>query len=147
MRFTSSALALGLSLLSGVDAVITGFTVPATIAPGQPFVLTLNTASYSQAVYDVSAAFGIATGHGFPQSLGTVFGSKYLGPTDSNIEEPIVFTVQLPPTIEAGTGVLSVAVTSLWGVAASPAIIMYNVTVNIGSGTTTRDLVTSGTHV
>lgn len=54
MRSSSAASIAALSLLSGANAIITGITTPLTIAPGQPFTVTLNTADYIQAVYNGS---------------------------------------------------------------------------------------------
>lgn len=48
MRFSSAATIAALSLLSGADAIISSFTAPSTIAPGQPFTITLNTENYTQ---------------------------------------------------------------------------------------------------
>jgi hypothetical protein len=67
--------------LNPTDARIEGIAVPATIKPGQPgFNAVIISANYIQSVYDVAIAFGAAPGSGFPDSLGSVAGSFYLGP-------------------------------------------------------------------
>jgi hypothetical protein len=138
MRFSGVSTAAALSILSGANAIITGITAPATIAPGQPFIITLNTANYIQAVYNVAAAFGIADGKGYPQSLGTVIDSEYLGPSKSNILDPINFTVQIDADTPTGPHLLSAAVFSLYGAVAGPGTDYYNVTVTVGSETSTE---------
>jgi Nis1 family len=132
MRFSTISTAAALSLLSGANAIITGITAPSTIAAGEPFFVTLNTADYIQTVYDVAVAFGIADGQGYPQSLGTVFNSEYLGPSKSNILDPITFVVEIDAATPFGTHVLSAAVFSLYGAVAGPVADMYNVTVTVG---------------
>lgn len=113
-----------------------------SVTPGQPFTITLNTANYIQTVYNVAAAFGIADGEGYPQSLGTVIASEYLGPSESNVLTPIDFTVSIDANTPTGTHLLSVVVFSLYGAVAGPSTDYYNVTVTVGSETST-DTVTS----
>lgn len=84
-----------LSLLSLASARIIGIAVPKTIRPGDGFNAIIETENYIQSVYDVSIAFGIASGPGYPGSLGTVIGSYYLGPgtyipTPPSLSSPII---------------------------------------------------------
>lgn len=146
MRFSFAATVAALSLLSGANAIITGITAPSTIAPGQPFTVTLNTADYIQAVYNVAATFGIADGEGYPQSLGTVINSEYLGPADSNILTPITFFMSIDPSTPVGPAVLSAAVFSLYGAVAGPGTDMYNVTITIGTETSTTTVTSNGSY-
>jgi hypothetical protein len=143
MRFSSISAVAALSLLSSANAIITGITAPSTIAPGQAFTVTLNTADYIQAVYNVAAAFGIAEGNGYPQSLGTVIQSDYLGPADSNILTPITFSMSIDPSTPEGPAVLSAAVFSLYGAVAGPAYDLYNVTVTVGTQRSTTTVTSS----
>ena len=59
---------------------IEGIAVPRVIKPGEGFNIKLLTSNYIQSVYDVSVAVGVAPGSGFPDALGSVLGSYYLGP-------------------------------------------------------------------
>jgi len=144
MRFTTSLSlsALSLSLLSTTSAIITGITAPSIIAPGQPFTITINTANYVQSVYDVAVAFGIAPGAGFHGSLGSVFASEYLGPSLSNIETPIDFTILIDENTPVGPVLLSATTLSLFGAVAEPVASLWNVTVTVGE-VTSQDTVTS----
>jgi len=142
MRFTTASALSTLSLLTTTSAIITGITAPSTIARGEPFTVTINTANYIQSVYDVAAAFGIAPGAGFQDALGSVFASEYLGPSKSNIETPIDFTVRIDENTPAGTALLSASTFSLFGAAAGPVASLWNVTVTVGEVTST-DTVTS----
>jgi hypothetical protein len=146
MHFSSAAAVAAVSLLSGVNAIITGITAPSTIAAGQPFIVTLNTANYIQSVYDVAATFGIAEGEGYPQSLGTVINSEYLGPSESNILTPIPFALQIDANTPAGPAILSAVVFSLYGEVADPGSNMYNVTVNVGTTTSTSTVTSNGSY-
>jgi hypothetical protein len=131
MRFTPTLLSALTFSLTGVNAIITGVTAPATITAGEPFIVSLTTANFIQTVYDVSVAFGVTPGSGFPDSLGVVFASAYLGPTLSNTLDTLRFTVQIPASTPVGTTLLSAAVTSLLGAEAEPVIQTYNVTVTV----------------
>jgi len=131
MRFTPTILSALTLALPSVNAIITGVTAPASITAGDPFILTLNTADFSQAVYDVSVAFGVSPGTGFPDELGNVFASAYLGPTLSNTISPIRFTVQIPASTPAGSALVSAAVTSLLGALGEPVVVTYNTTVTV----------------
>lgn len=77
MLFNVAAIA---SLLAVANARIVGIAVPETIAPGSTVQATVLTENYIQSVYDVAIVFGYANGDGFPESLGTVLSSSYLGP-------------------------------------------------------------------
>lgn len=67
------------AVLGAASARIVGVAVPAEIAPGSNFSITIITENYIQSVLDVSAAFGL-TQTVYPDSLGTYLTSKYLGP-------------------------------------------------------------------
>lgn len=77
MQFSTLALS---TLVSLASARIVGFAVPQTIRPGDGFNAIIEVENYIQSVYDVSIAFGVAKGAGYPKTLGTVLGSYYLGP-------------------------------------------------------------------
>jgi hypothetical protein len=130
MQFSATFLPL-LALALPTSAIISGLTAPATITAGEPFILTLTTQDYIQSVYDVSAAFGIATGRGYPDSLGNVFASAYLGPPLSNILTPIQFTVIVDGSTPQGDALITASVTSLYGVDAEPSINFFNTTVTV----------------
>jgi hypothetical protein len=130
MQFSATVLPL-LALALPTSAIITGVTAPSSITAGSPFILTLNTADYIQAVYDVSVAFGISPGEGHGGSLGDVFASAYLGPPLSNILNPIRFTVIVDGSTPKGEAVIAAAVTSLYGIGAEPALNTFNTTVTV----------------
>jgi hypothetical protein len=132
MRFTSTSAALFLStLISSSSAIITGVTAPSTVYAYNPFTVTLTTADYIQSVYDVAVAFGVAPGAGYPDSLGNVVSTAFLGPSKSNILTPITFDVTLPAGTGDGEYVLTAAVYSLLGAAYEPSVTEYNTTITV----------------
>ncbi|RPB24676.1 hypothetical protein L211DRAFT_837037 [Terfezia boudieri ATCC MYA-4762] len=118
-----------------VSGIITGIAVPETIKAGEGFNLIIMTSNFPQSVYDVSVAVGIAPGSGFPDSLGQVLGSYYLGPEQSNVLYNITKWVPLPATIPMGRAKVSAAITSLLGAAAFPVVNTYNVSITVGTFT------------
>lgn len=130
MQFSATFLPL-LAMALPTSAIVSTLSAPSTISPGTSFPLTVHTADYIQTVYDVSVAFGIATGKGAAGSLGNVFASAYLGPQLSNIITPIQFTVSVDASTPKGEATLVAAVTSLWGVGADPSISYFNTTVTV----------------
>ena len=138
MRLLSaSALLSALALTLPVSARIYGISAPSTIEPGTPFTVSLLTQDYIQSVYDVAVAFGVASGQGYPDSLGTVFASEYLGPALSNTLNNINFPVIIDGNTPAGTALISASVYSLYGVEYEPTLENFNVTVTVGSATST----------
>jgi len=105
---------------------------PATIAPGEPFNVSLITQGYIQTVYDVAVAFGIAPGRGYPDSLGVAIASEYLGPAKSNLINPITFTLNIDKNIPLGSSTLSASLMSLYGAVSGPTLSNWNVTVLVG---------------
>ncbi|KAH7363803.1 hypothetical protein BKA65DRAFT_472173 [Rhexocercosporidium sp. MPI-PUGE-AT-0058] len=138
MRFSISSISLisGLTLLSTASARIIGFEAPRTIAAGKPFTVSLLTENYIQSVYDVAAAFGIATGD-FPYNLGILVGSDYIGPDLSNSLQKLNFTVSTNANTVHGVATLSASVFSLYGAAYSPLLVPFNVSVTVGDTTST----------
>lgn len=130
MQFSATVLPL-LALALPASAIVSGLTAPYSVTAGEPFILTLDTADYIQAVYDVSVAFGIAPGEGYPGALGDVFASAYLGPQLSNIVNPIQFTVSVAETTPKGESIIAASVTSLYGIEAEPVINTFNATVTV----------------
>jgi hypothetical protein len=130
MRFSSSSSALFIStLISSSSAIITGVTAPSTVYAYNPFTVTLTTANYIQSVYDVAVAFGVAPGAAFPDSLGNVMSSAFLGPSKSNILTLIAFDVTLPAGTGNGEHMLTAAVYSLFGAGYAPTVTQFNTTV------------------
>jgi hypothetical protein len=92
-----------------------------------------------RSIYDVGVGFGIAPGVGYPDSLGEPFASEVLGPTLSNQLYPVNFTVQLPSGyLPQGPALLSAALLSLYGVEAEPVVSLFNVSVTVGTVTSTE---------
>ncbi|KAF2665770.1 secreted protein NIS1 [Microthyrium microscopicum] len=119
------------------SARIDGIAVPQTIKPGDGFNARILTENYIQSVYDVATAFGVAPGSGFEGSLGTVIGSFYLGPEQSNVLGNITKWVTLPNNTPAGKAVISASFFSLYGAGAAPTIETHNVTITVGDSTST----------
>ncbi|KAF8417922.1 hypothetical protein EV426DRAFT_620892 [Tirmania nivea] len=134
MRFGSIHAIAAAALAPIVSGIITGIAVPDTVKAGEGFNLRITTSNYIQRVYDVSVAVGIAPGDGFPDSLGQVLESYYLGPEQSNILTNITKWVPLT-NIGKGPARVTAAITSLWGAAAFPQITTYNVSVTVGDYT------------
>jgi hypothetical protein len=130
MQFSATVLPL-LALALPARAIITGVVAPSSVSTGTPFTLTLDTADFIQSVYDVSVAFGVAPGAGNAGALGDVFYSAYLGPQLSNVLTPIHFTVLLDDGVAKGDATIVAAVTSLFGVGATPDISFFNTTVTV----------------
>ncbi|KAF4636093.1 hypothetical protein G7Y89_g1989 [Cudoniella acicularis] len=131
MHLATTTVAL-LSTLSLASARIYGLQAPNQVVPGQPFTVTLLTQNYIQSVYDVAAAFGIAPGTGYPQSLGQVLSSEYLGPEKSNVVGNLNFTVIVDDNFEKGEATLSTSVMSLYGAVYGSTLSNWNVTVTVG---------------
>jgi len=69
------------SLATTVSARIHGIGFPKTIKAGDEVTAIIGSANYIQSVYDVAIAFGInKEAAAFPDTLGPVLGSFYLGP-------------------------------------------------------------------
>ncbi|KAH6675624.1 hypothetical protein B0J14DRAFT_586921 [Halenospora varia] len=134
MRFSlNTLLPTLLSITTLTTARIVGLRAPSQIAPGTPFTLTLLTENYIQSVYDVSAAFGIAPGAGYPQSLGTdLFSSVYIGPAGSNVLNGLNYTVAISKEFAKGEATLSASVMSLYGAVYGPTLVGWNVSVVVG---------------
>ncbi|KAI9053387.1 hypothetical protein LZ554_002346 [Drepanopeziza brunnea f. sp. 'monogermtubi'] len=142
MRFSTTTLLSALTVLAPAAARIVGLAAPAVIAPGFPFTVQLLTENYIQSVYDVSAAFGISPAPGYPGTLGTVFSSVYIGPTYSNVLQPLNYTVVIDADTDLGNKTLAAAVTSLYGASSSVVVTGLNVTITVGSETS-KDYVQS----
>ncbi|PNP37714.1 hypothetical protein TGAMA5MH_10387 [Trichoderma gamsii] len=132
MQFSIAAI---IPFLASANAIISGIAVPETIKPGEPFQLTIETQNYIQAVSDISIAVGYQKGDGYPDCLGTVLGSFYLGPSKSNILTNITETLTIPANIAQGDGIISATVYSLYGVSQMPTLVNHNVTITVGSET------------
>lgn len=94
----------GLATASFASARLVGLAAPSTLAPSQPFTLTLITENYIQAVADVSVAWGYAPAPGFPQSLGSFTNSSYLGPSKSNQLKNVTIETTAPAELEQWAG-------------------------------------------
>ena len=134
MRVTSTLtanLVSTLLLLSSASARIVGVSAPPTVYGYNPFNVSLITQEYSQSVYDVAAAFGVAPGAGYPDTLGSIMASEYLGPANSNTLSLITFTVTLPQGTQNGQYTLSASVMSLYGVTYEPVLSPFNTTITV----------------
>ena len=78
-------------------------------------------------------AFGSSAPPGYPDSLGLVMASDYLGPEKSNTVEQLDFTVQVAGGTPLGSRLLSASVMSLYGAVAGPVLQGWNVTVEVGT--------------
>ncbi|KAL7921479.1 hypothetical protein ACQKWADRAFT_295187 [Trichoderma austrokoningii] len=134
MQFSIAAL---VPFLASANAIIRGIAVPETIKPGAPFHLTIETADYIQAVNDIAIAVGFSVGDGYPNTLGNLLGSFYLGPKNSNILTNITETLTIPAGTALGDGIISATVYSLYGESQEPVLVNHNVTITVGSETST----------
>jgi len=134
---SSTIVAAFASLVSLASARIVGISVPDTIKPGDGFNLYIQTENYIQSVYDVAIAIGVAPGAGYPQSLGTVLDSFYLGPAQSNVVTPIPKWTTLPASTPTGPATLSAELFSLYGAVYGGTLNNYNVSITVGDHTST----------
>ncbi|UKZ53638.1 hypothetical protein TrVGV298_007434 [Trichoderma virens] len=115
MLFNVAAIA---SLLAVANARIVGIAVPET------------------SVYDVAIVFGYAAGNGFPQSLGNVLASYYLGPTQSNVSGNLTRSITIPASAQKGEkALISASLMSLYGAVYGPTLTNFNVSVTVGDAT------------
>jgi hypothetical protein len=85
----------------------------------------------SNPIHSEPYAFGVAPGAGYPDSLGNIMASEYLGPAKSNTLSPITFTVTLPQGTQNGRYTLSASVMSLYGVEHEPVLSPFNTTITV----------------
>ncbi|KAK5125394.1 hypothetical protein LTR85_000503 [Meristemomyces frigidus] len=130
-----SVIIIALSLLSIACARIIGVAVPAEIAPGANFAITVITQNYIQSVVDISAAFGL-TQTIYPDSLGSYLASTYFGPEESNVVYNISVNANMLPSVAPGSAYyLTAAITSLYGAASEVTTTLYSVPITIGYST------------
>lgn len=144
MRFTTLTAALTAASLT--SARIIGISAPSTVAPNEPFNLTLLTEGYIQTVADISVAWGY-TFTPYNKTIGSLVSSAYLGPDKSNTRENVTVPATAPASFN-GTSyfgkdiVLTAAVTSLYGASGSVTTQGFSVTVKVGDETS-EDVVAS----
>jgi len=136
MQF-KTILAATLSLFTLTSARIIGIAVPETIAPGQGFNAIIMVENYIQSVYDVAIAFGVSPGEGHEGTIGTVLGSYYLGPGQSNTLTNITKWVDVPSTVAKGPVTLGAGLFSLYGVSSTTTLSNYDVSIAVGDSTST----------
>ena len=76
----STVAAAATSLLAVAQAGITGFAVPSSIELGSKFDVVICSSDFIQSIYDVAIAFAYQPVPGYPESIGIVLDSFYLGP-------------------------------------------------------------------
>jgi hypothetical protein len=134
----ASTLLTTLATTTLTTARLTGLAAPATLAPSQPFTLTLLTENYIQSVADVSIAWGYALAPGYPLTLGSLTSSAYLGPDKSNSVDNVTIATTAPKELEQFKGkevVLAGSLFSLYGASGTPSVTNFNVTVTVGDAT------------
>ncbi|KAF2124509.1 hypothetical protein P153DRAFT_390553 [Dothidotthia symphoricarpi CBS 119687] len=138
MRF-SSLTAAALTSASLASARIIGIAAPSTIAPSEPFTISLLTENYIQTVADISVAWGY-TFSPYNATIGSFVSSAYLGPNVSNI----LTNISIPATAPAAFNntsylgkeiTLTAAVTSLFGASGSVSSSGFEVSVLVGTET------------
>jgi len=133
---TSTLLASTLALLSGASARIYGIAAPKQIAPDTTVKLEILGENYIQTVQDVAISFGIQNSNTtYPETLGTLLSSKYLGPDDSNVVGNITHYVHIPYGTTEGQKTLTGALFSLYGAVVSPTIEYFAVNVTVANST------------
>ena len=143
----TSTLLSTLATATLASARIVGLAAPRTLAPSQPFTLTLISENYIQSVADISIAWGYSPAPGFPQTLGAYTNSSYLGPSKSNQRNNITLETVAPAELDifADKNVtLAASLFSLYGASGSPAVLSFNVTVNVGDETSEELVVSQG---
>ena len=92
MQFQST-LAVLATIVAGTNARIYGIAIPETVKAGDEITAIIASSDYIQSVYDVSIAFGISPAKAaYPDSLGAVLDSFYLGP---GMYAPILLSLNL----------------------------------------------------
>ncbi|KAK5989444.1 Necrosis-inducing secreted protein 1 [Cladobotryum mycophilum] len=134
MKFTLAAFA---SLLAVAQGRIYGISVPETIRPGDTVDVTIIRQNYIQTVYDVAISIGWAPGDGYPQSLGRVADSFFLGPKESNKVDNLTKKITIPADAPKGDAIITASLMSLYGAVYGPTLSNYNVTVTFGDATST----------
>lgn len=137
---TAAILGSALALLTATaQARITGFYAPKTIAPNSEIKLLVEGEDYIQSIQDVAIAFGLQHGTSpTPDSLGTLLGSQYLGPNQSNVVGNITAIVQIPAHTQRGETTLTASLFSLLGALYEPDTEDFQVTVNVGKFTSSE---------
>ncbi|CAH0044901.1 unnamed protein product [Clonostachys solani] len=137
MRFSVAAVAA--TLAATAQARIYGISVPETIKPGDKVDLKIISQGYIQRVDDIAIAFGYnSKAAAYPDTLGNLLDSFYLGPDESNLGQAVIVkTVTFPSSIATGEGVVSAGLYSLYGVSKGPTLSNYNVTITFGDSTST----------
>jgi hypothetical protein len=146
MRFSTLAATLLPTLAS---ARIIGLSTPSILTPSSPFNITLLTENYIQSVSDIAVAWGFQTPtaaypKGYPFTLGSFGNSSYLGPKNSNTLKNVTIEAVVPEDLVEGQDqVFGVAVMSLYGASGGPLTQGWNVTVKIGGGQESAEVVES----
>jgi hypothetical protein len=137
---TSTIIGSAVTLLAATtQARITGFYAPKTVAVDSDVKLLIRGEDYIQSIQDVAIAFGSQHGtNPTPDSLGTLLGSKYLGPDNSNVEANITAIVHIPSGTQKGKTVLTASLFSLIGALYSPDTEDFQVTVKVGEFTSSE---------
>ncbi|KAJ4389215.1 hypothetical protein N0V93_006678 [Gnomoniopsis smithogilvyi] len=133
----STILAASASLLCLVQARIGGIGVPAIIKSGDTFDLIIEGTGYIQSVTDVSIAVGYYPGAAplgdglgiFVTAFDLVSKSNY----DGNFNKSVVF----PATTYVGAASFTASLESLYGVQYEPVLTPFNLSITIGSETST----------
>lgn len=161
LRPTVAALS---AIVAGANARIYGIALPETIKAGDEVTAIIASSNYIQSVYDVAIAFGIApAAASFPDSMGAVLDSFYLGPgmhkqpsnphrlgslirsfeiDKSNSLKNLTEAITFPDNLEDGDYIVSASLMSLYGASSVPTLTPYNVTISVGDETT-EDYVSS----
>ncbi|SPN99288.1 related to nitrate transporter CrnA [Cephalotrichum gorgonifer] len=133
LRFTLAALS---AMAPAANARIYGIAIPETIKAGDEITAIIASSNYIQSVYDVAIAFGISpAAAAYPDSLGTVLDSFYLGPEKSNSLKNLTEVITFPDSLKEGDHVVSASLMSLYGATSGPTLTNYNVTIQIGDKT------------
>jgi hypothetical protein len=149
-----SIVAATATLLAAAEARLIGIAVPDVIKPGEGFNAIIMTENYIQSVYDVAIAFGYKPAGAFPDSLGTVLDSFYLGPCtyflknhsshrikanimidQSNQLQNVTKWVQVRADAPRGRQTVVASLMSLYGAGSLPVLSNWNVTVTFGDFT------------
>ncbi|CAE7032341.1 hypothetical protein CFE70_004594 [Pyrenophora teres f. teres 0-1] len=144
MRFTT--LATTLAAASQATALLSGLAVPAVIAPGSHFNLTLIAEPRAELHPEVAISYGYSPSTGYPGALGDNVKSVFLGPISSNTKHNVTISAKAPsreeliPGRPSGPGTdermyLNIAFFQLSSNKAYPMIKNFNVSILFGEKT------------
>ncbi|KAH9833615.1 hypothetical protein Tdes44962_MAKER08773 [Teratosphaeria destructans] len=109
--------------------------------------LNILTEGYIQNVQDISVTFGIwPQDTAYPQTLGKLISTKYIGPDDSNVSDRnLTHYTHIPSDTPKGPATLTAAAFSFYGARLNGVVTYYTVNITVGDATDLSSATTSRT--